>query len=98
MVEGADSLLHGGLAVGTVGVDEVDVFEVQALQGSVDTLNNVLSGETQVVDRVLAKCTTPVDLSLKEKKKAPSVSSRSLGLHLLQLFLYVGRFAVPLWK
>jgi hypothetical protein len=46
-----------------VGVDEVDVLEVQALQGGVDTLDNVLSGKTQVVDGVLAKRTTPVDLS-----------------------------------
>lgn len=69
VVEGADGLLHGRLAIGTVGVDEVDVLEVQALQGGVDTLDNVLSGEAQVVDGVLAKCTTPVDLSLDKAER-----------------------------
>jgi hypothetical protein len=61
-----------------VGVDEVDVLEVQTLQGSVDTLDNVLSGETQVVDGVLAKGTTPVDLLIERE---PSVSSKSLGFY-----------------
>lgn len=70
VIEGADSLLHGRLAIGAVGIDEVDVLEIEALQGGVDTLDDVLAGETVVVDFVVAKGVTPEDL--RESTKCQS--------------------------
>lgn len=67
MVEGTDDLLHGGLAVGAVGVNQVDVLEIETLQGGIDTLDDVLSGETQVVGGVVAIGLTPVNLQEDER-------------------------------
>jgi hypothetical protein len=46
-----------------VGVDDVDVFELQSFEGSPCTFNNVLSRETVVVDFDFPKGATPVDLA-----------------------------------
>ena len=49
--------------VAGVGVDEVDVLEVETFESSVCALEDVLTGESLVVDGVLAKGMAPVDLS-----------------------------------
>lgn len=63
VVEGADGLFDGGLTVRSVGVDEVYVVELKTLESGVDTLDNVLSGKALVVDGVVTKGTSPVDLT-----------------------------------
>lgn len=62
VVEGPHRLLHGGVAVGAVGVDDVDVVEAEALERVVHALDDVLPGEALVVDGVVAECGAPVEL------------------------------------
>jgi hypothetical protein len=50
-----------------VGVDQVDILEIETLQGGIDTLDDVLSGETQVVGGVVAIGLTPVNLQEGER-------------------------------
>jgi hypothetical protein len=62
VVEGADSLLDGRVAIGPVSVDQIDIRETQPLEGSVETLDDVLPGQALVVDDVVAVGLAPVDL------------------------------------
>lgn len=62
VVEGADGFFHGSLAVGTVGKDDVDVFEIHSLQGGIDAFDDVFAGQALVVDDIVAKGLTPIDL------------------------------------
>lgn len=45
-----------------MGIDEVDVFEVEALEGGGDTFNDVFPGKTFVVYGVRAVRCSPIDL------------------------------------
>lgn len=49
MVEGSDCFFHGGISVWSVGVDQVDVVELEAFEGLVHAFDDVLSGEPNVV-------------------------------------------------
>ena len=62
VVEGADGFFDGGVAVRPVGVDEVDVVELQTFEAGVEALDNVFSGEAAIVDGIVAKGTAKVDL------------------------------------
>jgi hypothetical protein len=62
VVEGADSLLDGRVAIWPVSVDQVDVRETQPLEGSIEALDDVLPGQALVVDDVVAVGLAPVDL------------------------------------
>lgn len=62
MVEGADGLFDGRVAVGTVREDEVHVVELEAGKGGVHAFDYVLAGEADVVDAVLTVGPAPVDL------------------------------------
>ncbi len=62
VVECADGFFDGGVAVGAVGVDEVDVGELEAGEGGVDAFDDVFAGEAAVVDGVFAVRCAPVDL------------------------------------
>lgn len=64
MVEGADCLLDGCVAVGTMRVDQVDVFKAQSLEGLVCTFDDMLAGKTNVVDWIAAVSCSPVDLEV----------------------------------
>ena len=44
--EGLDDLEHGGGGVGTVGEDDIDVGGLEALDGGLETLDDVLAAET----------------------------------------------------
>lgn len=50
MVEGSDGLFHGGEAVGLVCVDDVDVAELEALEGGREAFNNVFAREAVVIN------------------------------------------------
>ena len=52
VVEGANCFLNGRVAIGAVGVQNVDVGELQTLQGGFCGFNQVLAGEAEVVDFV----------------------------------------------
>ena len=62
MVECADGLFDGGVAVRAVGVDEIEVFEVEALETAIDAFDDVFARETVVVYWVVTVCRSPVDL------------------------------------
>lgn len=62
VIEGPHGLLHGCVAVGSVGVDNINIVELKSLEGLVHSFNDVLARQTGVVDRVLAKRATPVEL------------------------------------
>lgn len=49
VVHGADGLLDGGGSVGAMAVDDVDVVHVEALEGGLGALDDVLAGEALVV-------------------------------------------------
>ena len=52
MVERAHNLFNGRLTVRAVGVDNVDIGQVQALQGQIQAFDNVFAREAFVVERV----------------------------------------------
>ncbi len=58
VVHGADGFLDGGVEVGAVAEDQVDVVELEALQRGVGALDDVFAGEAAVVRAFAA----PVDL------------------------------------
>lgn len=64
VVKGPHGLLHRGASIGAVGVDDVDVFEVEAGERLVHALDDVLPRQAGIVDGVLAKLATPIELSI----------------------------------
>ena len=40
VVEGSDGLFNGGVAVGTVGIDQIYVFEAETFERGVDSFND----------------------------------------------------------
>jgi len=64
VVEGPHVLLHRGASIGAVGVDDVDVFEIEAGERLVHALDDVLPRQAGIVDGVLAKLSTPIELSI----------------------------------
>lgn len=61
-----------------MSVDEVDIFEIEALKASVHSLDNVLAGQTLVVDNIVAKGTSPVDLLRIQMSVSDSSVARPL--------------------
>lgn len=45
-----------------MGVDDVDVFEIESLQGGLEAFDDVLSRKAVIVDEDLAIDSAPVDL------------------------------------
>lgn len=65
MVEGADDLLDGRVAVWPVCVDDINVVEAETLEREIEAFNDVFPGEAFVVDGVLGVFgvgLAPVDL------------------------------------
>lgn len=52
MVERTDDFVNGRIAVGAVGVDDVDVGEAKALKREVQAFDDVFAGEADIVDGV----------------------------------------------
>jgi hypothetical protein len=52
MVKRPYAFLDWRLAVWAMGIDDVDVAELEALEGRFGAFNNVLPGETDVIDAV----------------------------------------------
>jgi len=50
-----------------MGVDEIDVFQIQSLQTRIHSLDQMLPTQTAVVDRVVTKRSTPVQLCANDK-------------------------------
>ncbi len=64
MVECADGLFNGSISIGPVGVDQVYIFELEALESGIDAFDDVFSGEANVIDGVVAVGCSPVDLCI----------------------------------
>jgi hypothetical protein len=67
VVEGADCFLDGRVAVWAVGVQDVDVRQLEALEGGFGGFDEVFAGEAKVVDFVAGRreggvVGSPVDL------------------------------------
>jgi hypothetical protein len=56
-----DYFLHGCKTVRSVCVDDVDILEVEALEGCPEAFDDVLAAQAVVVDKDLAVGTTPID-------------------------------------
>lgn len=67
VVECSDGFFDWGVTIRPVGVDDVDIAELEALESGVGSFDQMLAGETDVVDSVAGgwECgvgATPVDL------------------------------------
>ena len=62
MVESSDCLFNGSIAVRSVSIDQVDVFQLQTLEGRINTLNDVFTREAKIVDWIFSKGTSPIYL------------------------------------
>ena len=62
VIEGADGFFDGGIAVRAMGVDKVDVVELEAFQTEGEAFDDVFAREAYVVDGVGAESAAPVDL------------------------------------
>ncbi len=89
-VHRANGLLDGGMDVGAVAVNDVDVVELETLQAGSKTLNNVLAGAALVVGlEVLAVVAAPEDLGGDDNVRARYVelpqdlAEADLGLTIL---------------
>lgn len=63
VVEGAHRLLHGRVPIRAMGVNQVDVLQLESLEGLVHALNDVLPRQAAAVNLPVAKSITPVKLS-----------------------------------
>jgi hypothetical protein len=67
VVESTNDLLHGGVAVWTMRVDNIHIGQIQSLQRQVHALDDVLSGQTVVIEGLIGVggvCPAPVDLGM----------------------------------
>jgi hypothetical protein len=71
VVESAHGLLHRGKTVGSVGVHDINIFQIQTLQRSLETFDDVLAGQTMVVNQDLAIAGSPVNLSTRSALRGP---------------------------
>lgn len=66
MVECADGFLDGGVTVWTVGIDEIEIFEVKTLEAAVHTFDDAFAREAVLVYGAVAVGLSPVDLKNQE--------------------------------
>jgi len=50
MIHRSHDLLDGGVVVGTMAEKQIDVFQIEALEGLVETLDDVLPRKAALVD------------------------------------------------
>lgn len=62
MIERTNDLFHGRSTIGPVRVNEIDIFEIEPLESTVNPLDNVLSRKSLIVDGVVSKSSSPVEL------------------------------------
>ena len=87
-IESPHRLFHWSQAVGAMGIDDINIFQPEAIQRRLQSFNDVLPGQSMIIDEIFTVDSAPVDLCRNGKTNYfPCASALENSLVLMTMSL-----------